>query len=107
MAKLDTVVVGRTCLQEKIVLAWIGRVLVVVIASVTYSTLVVFQDKMYLLHTEVGLRVVPDLLGEAIDEGDVDDIDGRVRTDARERKLVRSLSPVHGHISRGIGIECC
>ena len=81
--------------------------LVVVIASVTYITLVVFQDIMYLLHTEVGPRVVPDLLGEAIDEGDVNHIDGRIRTDTRERKLVRSLSPVHGHISRGVGIECC
>lgn len=91
LAKLDTLVDGRTCLQEKFILAWVGRVLVVVPASVT----------------EVCPRVVSDLLGEAIDKTDVDNINGWISADPGERSLVRSLSPVHDHISRGVSIESC
>jgi hypothetical protein len=54
-----------------------------------------------MFYTEVGVWVIANLVGKAVDEGNVDYIDGGIRAGPGERALVSSLSPVHNHIGTG------
>jgi hypothetical protein len=51
--------------------------------------------------TKVGVWIIANLVGEAVDESNVDYINRWVHADRRERTLVSSLSPVHSHIVTG------
>jgi hypothetical protein len=56
--------------------------------------------------TKVGVWVVANLVGEAVDESNVDYINGWIHADCGERTLVSSLSPVHSHIVTGEAERC-
>jgi hypothetical protein len=59
------------------------------------------RAKGSMFYTKVGVWVIANLVGKAVDESNVDYIDGGIRAGPGERALVSSLSPVHNHIGTG------
>jgi hypothetical protein len=57
--------------------------------------------------TKVGVWVIANLVREAVDESNVDYINGWVHADRGERTLVSSLSPVYSHIVTRREAERC
>lgn len=54
----------------------------------------------------VRFRIISNLLREAVDEADVDDVDTGITADLRQGNLVTALSPVYGDVLGRCGIVC-